>query len=123
MAKDKGIRVSPKHGVNPTLVTCFWCGEERGDIALLGRISMDGNDDAEAPRHVVIDYEPCDTCKERMSKGITVIECDDETEEPTGSWVVVSEAFVEKLPEEAREQVLRTRRVRMASTPFRKGLA
>ena len=49
----KGIKVSPKHGLNPTIPICFWCGKERGEVALLGRLPGD----AEAPKNVVLDYD------------------------------------------------------------------
>lgn len=32
------IKLSSKHGVNPTIPVCFFCGEEKNEIALLGRI-------------------------------------------------------------------------------------
>lgn len=118
---SKGIEISPKHGLNCVMSICFWCGQERGDIALLGRISADGNDDAEAPRRAVIDYEPCDACKERMNKGITIFECEEDGE-PTGSWVVVSLDWVETLSPDEREQVLKHRKVRMLSSIFRKNV-
>lgn len=72
---SSSIRLSPKHGVNPTIPVCFWCGEERGEIALLGHIG-DGrkHKDIEAPHHMVIDFEPCDKCKENMSQGFTLME-------------------------------------------------
>ena len=35
---SKGIEISPKHGVNPTIPICFWFGEEKGEIVLLGRV-------------------------------------------------------------------------------------
>ena len=35
---ENDILLSPKYGVNPTMPVCFWCGEDRGEIALLGRI-------------------------------------------------------------------------------------
>ena len=47
---SKGIQVSPKHGLNPTIPVCFWCGKERGEVALLGRLPGD----AEAPKNVVL---------------------------------------------------------------------
>lgn len=55
---NAGIKLSPKHGLNPTIPVCFWCGEERNEVALLGHIG-DGrkHEDFEAPRHMVIDYE------------------------------------------------------------------
>lgn len=67
------IRLSPKHGVNPSLEICVYCGGEKG-IALLGKIRGRGNDDIEAPSKIILDKEPCDECKEGMSQGITVFE-------------------------------------------------
>lgn len=69
------VTLSPRYGVNPTIPVCFWCGEERGEIALLGHIG-DGrkHEDIEAPRHMVLDYEPCDECKNHMDMGFTVME-------------------------------------------------
>lgn len=79
------IRLSPKYGVNPTIPVCFWCGEEKNEIALMGRISRKKTsrtawgstietreNDIEAPRHCVLDYEPCEKCKENMAKGVTI---------------------------------------------------
>lgn len=63
------IKVSPKHGVNPSIPICFFCGKEKNEIALLGRLKGD----AEAPRNVIIDYEPCDACKEVFKQGILIV--------------------------------------------------
>ena len=63
------IRLSEKHGVNPSMEICFFCNEAKG-IALLGKLK----DDAEAPREILIDYEPCDKCKETFKEGVTVVE-------------------------------------------------
>lgn len=69
------IKLSPKYGVNPTIPVCFWCGKEKNEIALLGRISgKSRREDIEAPRHMVLDYEPCDECKKNRQLGVTVIE-------------------------------------------------
>ena len=65
----KSIKLSKKHGVNPTIPICFWCGKEKNEVALLGELKGD----AEAPKHVIVDYEPCDKCKELFSKGIQII--------------------------------------------------
>ena len=80
---SKSIKLSPKHGVNPTIPVCFFCGEEKNEIALLGKIG-DGRkkEDFEAPRHMVLDYEPCDKCKEQWSQGVALIEV--VTESPDG---------------------------------------
>ena len=69
MSKDKGITLSPKHGVNPTLIRCFWCGGDMG-VALLGKLKGD----AEAPRETVLNLEPCDKCKALFAKGVHAIE-------------------------------------------------
>lgn len=77
-----GIKLSPKYGVNPTIPICFWCGEERGEIALLGRIGNGRkHEDFEAPRHAVIDFEPCDKCNAHMAQGFTLMEA---TSHPNG---------------------------------------
>ena len=66
---DKGIRLSPQHGVNPTLLKCFWCGGDAG-IALLGKLKGD----AEAPRETCLNLEPCDACKAKFKQGVQLIE-------------------------------------------------
>lgn len=63
------IRLSSKHGVNPTIPICFWCGREKNEIALLGKLKGD----KEAPRNAIINYEPCDDCAAMFEKGILVI--------------------------------------------------
>lgn len=36
---SKGIKISPKYGLNPTIPVCFWCGKQKNEIALMGRMS------------------------------------------------------------------------------------
>ena len=68
------IKLSKKYGVNPTLCKCFFCGEDK-HIALLGHIGdYRKNEDIEAPKECIMDYEPCDKCQENMSMGVTLIE-------------------------------------------------
>lgn len=82
---SKGIEVSPKHGLNPTIPVCFWCGKDKNEIALLGRIRektknryganvTKRDSDIEAPSRMVIDYEPCDECQKMWDSGVAVIE-------------------------------------------------
>ena len=71
--KDKGITLSPKHGVNPCIPICCWCGKEKNEIALLGKLKGD----AEAPRSAILDYEPCDYCLEKFKLGVVLIEVTD----------------------------------------------
>jgi hypothetical protein len=101
-----GVRLSEKHGLNPCIPKCFWCGEDKNEIALLGRLP----NDAEAPCSVILDYEPCDKCKEEHAKGILVLVVDHkpftqgqppmckDAERlyvyPSGQYVLLSEEFV-----------------------------
>ena len=64
------IRLSKKHGVNPTIPICFFCKEHRNEIILMGKLK----DDAEAPKNIIVDYEPCDKCKEKFKEGVLIIE-------------------------------------------------
>jgi hypothetical protein len=97
MKKDKQILLSKKHGVNPSLMKCFWCSESVG-VALLGLLPGD----AEAPCEIVTSYEPCDECKKNMARGVTLLEVRPEPVKeqqppidvkrglyPTGRWLVL----------------------------------
>lgn len=69
------VTLSPRYGVNPTIPVCFWCGEERREVALLGHIGDSRkHEDIEAPMHMVLDYEPCNECRKHMDMGFTVME-------------------------------------------------
>lgn len=74
------IKLSPEHGVNPTIPVCFWCGKEKNEVALMGQIDKE---DSAAPRKVIVNYEPCDECKEFFSKGVHVIGVTTEPMVPT----------------------------------------
>ena len=137
MSRNKGIRISEKHGVNPTIPICFWCGKEKNEIVLLGKLKGD----AEAPRSCVINYEPCDKCKEAWKEGILFIEastypCIDnmppiqilgETEIfPTGRHVLMKEEpakkFIEdslNIDEKSREVIYKKRQLLMQEEAFR----
>ena len=85
------IRISEKYGVNPMIPTCFYCGKEKNEIVLLGRLP----NDKEAPKHGVIDRTPCAECIEYMKKGIILISVrkGESGDNPyrTGGWVVIKE--------------------------------
>lgn len=66
---SKGIMLSPKHGVNASVVICPICKKDTS-IALFGKLK----DDAEAPRQV--EGELCDECKKKY---VTIIEVESET--------------------------------------------
>lgn len=77
------IKLSPKHGLNPTIPVCAWCGEPKNEIALMGQIGdRRKGEDLEAPRNCILDYEPCDHCKEQWSLGVAVLEATTKRPEP-----------------------------------------
>jgi hypothetical protein len=106
----KSIRLSQKHGVNPSLMTCFVCGEAKS-IALLGQLKGD----TEAPHQACYDKEPCDKCKEYMKQGIILISVRDgeENQNPyrTGGWAVIKDEAVKRIiqPPELVDNVLKKR--------------
>lgn len=105
------INLSKKHGVNPMLCLCFFCHEETGEIAMLGRLK----NDEQAPRSGVLNRTPCAKCKEHMEQGVMLVAVrDGETgENPyrTGGIAVVTENGIRGMieDEQLREHVLKTR--------------
>ena len=107
------IKVSQKHGVNPTLCVCFYCRKDRGDLALLGRLPGD----AEAPVRSVVDMAPCAECADWMEKGIILISAANGSEGDanparTGGWIVLKEEAIREMLVNAQalmEHVLRVR--------------
>lgn len=106
---SKGIKLSPKHGVNPTIPTCFFCGKGKNEIALLGKIG--GKDeDIEAPMNMVLDYAPCDECKALIGDNVLVMGVQSQdTDElrkrlpiqeglvPYGNWTVMIPEAVQRI--------------------------
>ena len=82
------LKLSPKHGVNPTILHCFICGKETG-VALLGKLKGD----AEAPKDMTNPNELCDDCKKALEKGKFIIEVKDNTDQHnpkrTGRYVCI----------------------------------
>lgn len=98
------IKVSSKYGLNPTIPVCFFCGEEKNEVALLGKITDKNKQEIEAPMKTVIDYEPCDKCKEMWEQGVAIIEvtyrnlgrpCIAKDVQPTGKVVVLKPEVVD----------------------------
>ena len=93
---SKSIKPSPKHGLNPTIPVCFFCGNEKDEIALLGKIDRE---DSEAPRKLVMDFVPCEECQKKFAEGVLIIEVTQtpeyigmpiaENAYPTGRYVVL----------------------------------
>lgn len=107
---SRGIRLSEKHGVNPSMGVCFYCGEDDGTIILPGRLK----NDVEAPRRAVWSKEPCAKCKELMRQGVMLLEVRDgesgENPYRTGRmWVLKDEALRRMVNPEAAEAGIRHR--------------
>ena len=88
------IKMSAKHGLNPTIPVCFWCGKDKEEIALMGKIDKE---DSEAPRRLIINYEPCDKCKELFDKGVQVIGASNHPLTPT-MFPIVNDGNVKLYP-------------------------
>ena len=66
---SKGIILSPKHGVNPSIIICPICKKDTS-LVLFGRLKGD----TKAPKQ--IEGELCDECKKKY---ITIVEVESET--------------------------------------------
>jgi len=105
------IKISPKHGLNVSLMKCYFCGGACG-VALLGRLKGD----EEAPSSIM-SREPCETCEGYMLKGVILIAFDPdltlEQDDPyrTGRVAVVKDEALFKLmrPGPARDEILQRR--------------
>lgn len=106
---SNSINISPKHGVNPSIDHCFWCGKEIG-LALFGKLKGD----AEAPRDTCTSYEPCDECKASMAQGITFMEASPTppvpntppmgNAYPTGRFFILTEEAVQRIFEDGPQK-------------------
>ncbi|HPS31239.1 MAG TPA: hypothetical protein PLZ43_13355 [bacterium] len=86
------ITISEKHGLNPSISICFYCGKEKNELVIPGRLKGD----VEAPRKAVWSMEPCDDCKKYMGEGILLIIVRDNSDPKcpyrTGRMLVISDA-------------------------------
>lgn len=122
------IRLSQKHGVNPMIPTCFFCGKPKNEIVLLGRLKGD----AEAPMYgrVAGDYQPCDECKAAFAQGVAFFEMGknpmfenqvpmQENVYPTGRVCVVKTEAAEKMFQgEMLESVMKAKKVFISQEDF-----
>ena len=100
------IKLHPKHGLNCTIPVCIFCGKEKNEIAMLGASYKE-----EAPRRMIINRDPCQSCEEAMATGIAFIEC--EKEGPTGTFIVFKEdaEFLQHIqPEDLRLAIMEKRK-------------
>lgn len=89
--------LSPKYGLNPAIPICFFCGKDKNEVIIAGRLKGD----VEAPHKVVWDKKPCDECMSYMEKGVMLVSVKDNTdhENPyrTGNIAVIKVEAAEKI--------------------------
>lgn len=120
------MRLSAKHGLNPSMPVCFWCGEPTGEVVWFGASYPKG---AEAPMHVVMNYNPCPKCVADFAKGIVLMAAShtpignrpaiQDGVWPTGAVVVVTEEAVRHIFKgDAADDVLKHRRAYLDAETF-----
>lgn len=122
-----------KHGVNPTMTTCYYCNEV-SEILLVGagtgawkKAGVPVSESGEMPRSVgVINTKPCTKCEELMKQGVILISVKDDqgavidtaninekipNPYRTGGWIVIKDEAVKRmiLDEKILAEVLRKR--------------
>lgn len=98
------IRLSEKHGLNPSLGICFWCGGDNGQVIIPGRLPGD----AAAPHRGVWNYDPCSGCLKHWDSGVLMVEVTPtpnfqnqpemaEGHYPTSRWCVLREEAYQRM--------------------------
>lgn len=111
--RPRCLRLPDKHGVNPSISQCFFCGETKNEVVLVGRLPGD----EQAPHQAVFDMEPCETCKGHMERGIILISVSEKLTKDrknpyrTGGWVVLKEEALRRMIKapEVLEDILKRR--------------
>lgn len=95
------MRISSKHGLNPSINVCFFCGKDK-ELQLFGKLKGD----VKAPQRILTNYRPCKECADKFAKGRLVIEVT-RTDNgglpiikgawPTGRWCVLDFKLAAKL--------------------------
>lgn len=68
------LPLSRNHGFNPAIPKCYFCGKNKNEIILAGRLPGD----REAPKGAIWDSRPCDKCAEYMKQGVLLISIRDD---------------------------------------------
>ena len=126
------MRLHRKHGLNPTMTTCYYCNEP-SEIILVGADVKQFKDaglaseDGEMQRNIgVLNGRPCPKCESLMEQGVIMISIRDGQDADidraneqhklpnpyrTGGWVVVRDEFITRLIKdvELRDSILKNR--------------
>ena len=97
------IILSEKHGVNPSIEKCFYCGNDKG-IILFGKLKGDEH----APKEVINDLTPCEKCSPLIrepEKNHTVILIENDGT-VTGKYAIVKdEKFLDFINENDNKRI------------------
>ena len=77
--------------LNATISVCFWCGEDKNEMAIANKL-IDCDSNEKMPMRTVMDYEPCEKCKKEWDGGTAIIEVT-ENEIPDGRPEIVKGAY------------------------------
>ena len=66
MSREKSIPLSPKHGLNPSILHCECCGKDYG-LGMFGRLKGD----EEAPKDIMHGF--CEDCSKVIDQGGVMI--------------------------------------------------
>lgn len=102
----ESIRLSEKHGLNPTIPLCPYCEKPKNEVAMLGaegdKLAMAlGRPDGEMPMHCHLpgDVHPCEECLETKKDYVFLFSAE-RTEKgtwPTGRFAMVKRTFLESV--------------------------
>lgn len=123
---SRNIRLSKKHGLNPTIPQCWYCGGAHNMICLTGERGEAaarklGREDGEMPKTALFSdiLEPCEEC--RKKGGIGVVEVGKDGKSPTGNrWLVTEEAIERLHPDEEAVAAIKEDGVMLISTTLSK---
>lgn len=120
--KEPSIKLSKKHGLNPTIPLCPYCGKPKNEIMLTGAAGEKlakqlGHKDGDMPMQVEIpgDIEPCDDCKKDRIM-VIVTDTEDKDAQIIETLMVKEDAVMRILKDgEFKDTVRETRRFGMTA--------
>lgn len=89
MPQSPEIKLHKEHGLNPTIAVCILCGEDKGDIVLLGSAYKE-----KAPMRMLVDAIPCEDCRKKyLETGVMLVEATQDGAITGKVTVILDEAF------------------------------
>ena len=107
------IKLHKEHGLNPTVPICIYCGKDKNEVALLGAAYKE-----EAPMHMILNNEPCDSCKEKIESKEYIAFLGD----CGHNGLIKREAFLPLINEPMRTEIKDVPLIRMEKCPLCLGM-